>query len=121
LSSREKEASRPSRSLDFKVVAGVLLLLLLAISLAANAYLYSLATRPLYAASDRPLIERTLARAAIAERTNPEELRAGTFPIVLEIGGRTCVDIRNTDGGGHYAACYDRAGRLVEQIAGVDF
>jgi hypothetical protein len=93
---------------------------LLAASLAANAILYPLAVRPLFLESDRPLIERTAASAAIPLRTNADELRRRTFPVVLHLGDRTCVDLRAFDGAGNYGACYDRGGKLVEETASVD-
>lgn len=89
-------------------------------SLAGNVALYQRATRPLYAESDQPLIDRTLAMAAVTERTSPENLRAQTFPISMSLGGgRTCIEIRDLGGHGSHGACYDRAGRLIEQIDSV--
>ena len=100
---------------------GGALLALLALSLAANVYLYPRATRPLYWDYDRLLIERTVARAAARERTDAETIRAQSFPIVLHLPGRTCVEMRNTDGSGFHGACYDRDGRVTEEIDGVDY
>lgn len=99
---------------------GGALLALLALSLAGNVYLYPRATRPLYEAYDRPLIEQTIARAALTQRTDAETLRAYSFPIVFRLPGRTCVEMRNIDGSGFYGACYDRSGRVTEEIAGTN-
>lgn len=97
------------------------LLVLLTVSLAGNACLYRSATRPLYWAEDQPLIERTIARAAIVQHTDMGSIRSHNFPIAFHLPGRSCVEMRDNDGGGFYVACYDRNGRVIEEIAGVDF
>lgn len=96
------------------------LLLLLAVSLAANVLLYRQASRPLFEEADRPLIERTIAQAG--GRTRPDsagDIRAETFPIVIRWGHRTCVELRRYDRLGHIGACYDPGGRPVEEAEGV--
>lgn len=94
----------------------VTLLLLLIASVAGNILLYRQASRPLFREGDRPLIERTI---ALFPSTNPEDLRAMTFPIVMRQSDRTCVELRLHDGRGHFGACYDGQGRLVQQTEGV--
>ncbi len=96
------------------------LLLLLAGSLAANVLLYRQASRPLFEEGDRPLIERTIARAGA--RTRPDssdDIRAQTFPIVMRRGHQTCVELRRYDRLGYIGACYDRQERLIEETEGV--
>ena len=109
-----------SRPTGPKLIKAGLALLLIG-SLVGNVFLYRKATLPLYDTADRPLIERTIALAAAVERTDNATLRAHSFPIVFHLGGgRTCVELRDLDDRGHYTACYDRSGRQVEQIVGVD-
>jgi hypothetical protein len=95
------------------------LLLLLAISVAWNILLYRQASRPLYAEGDRALIDRTVARAVAAAQTNAGDIREQSFPIVLHLADRTCVELRRHDGRGHEGACYDRRDRLIEETASV--
>jgi hypothetical protein len=100
---------------------GGTLFAVLALSLAGNIYLYPRATRPLYQPGDRTLIERTVALAAINEHMSTDRILARTFPITMRIGsGRTCVEMRDLDGGGFEGACYDPYGRLVGQIQGLN-
>jgi hypothetical protein len=94
----------------------VILLLLLIASIAGNILLYRQARRPLFNNGERPLIERTI---ALFPGTDPEEIRAMTFPIVMRQGDRTCVEMRLHNGRGHYGACYDGQGRLIQQTEGV--
>ncbi len=96
-----------------------ILLLLLAISIAGNIILYRQASRSLFAEEDLPLIERTIAMFAASGSTNPADIRAQAFPIVLHQGDRTCVELRRYDGLGHQGACYDRSDRLIGQIESV--
>lgn len=96
------------------------LLLVLAASLAANLFLYRQASRPLFDEGDRPLVERTIAGAAVRSRAESAgDIRAETFPIVMRLGDRTCVELRRHDGRGHTGACYDRWGQLIEESASV--
>jgi hypothetical protein len=94
----------------------VILLLLLMASFAGNILLYRQASRPLFEEGDRPLIERTV---ALFPRMNREDIRTVTFPIVMRQGDRTCVELRRHDGLGHFGACYDGDGRLIQQTEGV--
>jgi hypothetical protein len=95
----------------FPLVAS--LLLLLAVSLAANALLYRKERRPLFDEFDRTLIERTIARSP-----EPDQRRSASFPIVMHWGTRTCVELRRYDRRGYSAACFDRGGRMIEEVAG---
>lgn len=94
----------------------IALLLLLLASVAGNILLYRKASRPLFEEGDRPLIERTI---SLFLRMNPEGIRAMTFPIVMRQGDRTCVELRQHDGRGHFGACYDGQGRLIQKSEGV--
>lgn len=99
------------------LIAGALLLL--AASVVANLILYRRASRPLLTEGDRPLIERTVAMFAASGRTSAADIRGQSFPIVLHLGDRTCVELRRHDGLGHQSACYDRRGRLIEETESV--
>ena len=101
-----------------RLIIGALALLLLA-SLAANVILYPLASRSLYSEGDRPLIERTIALAAAGSTSRADEIRSETFPIVVNTGGGSCVELRDRNASGHYGACYDRHGRLIEESGSV--
>lgn len=108
-------ASFPPR----RTIVTIVLAALLAASLVANVVLLRLASRPLYAEGERPLIERTVALAAGGSPARAEELRASTVPIVVEAGGGRCVELRRRDGRGYGGACYDAGGRLTRESAGV--
>lgn len=95
----------------------------LAAALLTIAILYPLATRPLSRPGDKPLIEqaRRDAEAAFGGGT-----AAGpkTFPIVIRLLGRTCVELRSLrgDGAGSYVACYEsRTGAKLEERASIGF
>jgi hypothetical protein len=107
--------ARPSRQ---KLIVGALVLLL-ATSVAGNLLLYRQASRPLHTEGDRPLIERTAAHFAAIERTTADEIMTDSFPIVLHLADRTCVELRHIGGMGHRGACYDRQGELLEETASV--
>jgi hypothetical protein len=87
----------------------ILLSVLLALSLAANLYLYPRATRPLARPEQQALIERAQRHAAAAYGADAERQRRATFPIVMELADRTCVELRSTraDRVGNFIACYD--------------
>ena len=95
------------------------LLLLLTVSAVGNVILYGKASRPLFAEGDRPLIERTVAHFAALNRTSDSEVRAQSFPLVLHLSDRTCVELRRDYGRGHRGACYDRRDRLLEEVESV--
>jgi hypothetical protein len=80
---------------------------------------YPLANRPLTRADDGPIVERARRDAGAVFRDAGAHGRS-TFPIVLRLVDRTCVDLRSwaTDGAGSYTVCYDvRSGRkLSEQV-----
>jgi hypothetical protein len=67
----------------------------------------------LFDESDRPLIERTIARSP-----DCDELRSASFPIVMHWGTRTCVELRRFDRRGYSGACFDRSGRMIKEVAG---
>ncbi len=96
----------------------IALLLLLAASLAANLLLYRKADGALFDEGDRPLIERTvtLFTRGGANRT---QIEAESFPVVMRLPDRTCVELRRHDGRGYRRACYDGRNRLVEESEGV--
>ena len=102
-----------------KLIIGALLLLLAA-SLAANAFLYREASRALFEEHDRPLIDRTVALFARLQPAEAEEIQAATFPMVMHLNdGMRCVELRRRDGLSHYTACYDRRDQVVLEMQGV--
>jgi hypothetical protein len=99
-------------------VIGVLLLLLVASGALNIVFLYRQANRPLFAEGDGPLIERTIAHFAAQGPNSEEEIRANSFPIVLRLGDRRCVELRYGRQG-HQGACYDLSEQLIEETEGV--
>ncbi len=104
-----------------KAVIGVLATLLFAAVIIALV-LFERARLPLYHESDRPLIERSIQKAAREWRTTPREVERLTFPIVMSFGPlRICVELRaRSDSGPHggpvYQACYEGSSQeLVEE------
>jgi hypothetical protein len=96
----------------------IALLLLLAASLAANLLLYRKANRPLFEEGDRPLIERTVGLFTRGG-ANHAAIEAETFPLVMRLSDRTCVELRRHDGRGYQRACYDGRNRPIEQSEGI--
>ena len=92
-----------------KTRAIIVLSVLLILSLAANLYLYPRATRPLLRADQLPLVERAQRHAAAAYGADADKQRRATFPIVMELADRTCVELRSTrpDRVGNFIACYN--------------
>jgi len=94
-----------------------MLLTFLIIALVAIAILWQQAARQLVASHQRPLVEQAQRQAATHFRQKPEAIARMTFPIVLQLSDRTCVElrpIRRQDGG--YLACYDTGtGQVVEE------
>lgn len=84
--------------------------------------LYPRATRSLVQPHQQQLVDRA-ERGAAALLGDPDDQRRITFPIVMELSDRTCVELRSTaaDGGGNYLACYSRSGELLEERASVGF
>ena len=75
------------------------------------------ATRPLYYPDDRVFISRSVRQAAAHFRTSEEEVVRTTFPLVMRMSDRICVELRpkRTDLGG-YLACYRAPGdQLIEE------
>ena len=80
--------------------------------------LYPRATRPLVYAHQQALVDRTINQAAKEFREPPSDLRRLTFPIVMELSDRTCVELRsssNQHGAVGYLACYKKAGEIIEE------
>jgi hypothetical protein len=96
-----------------------LLVMLLVASLAANLILYRKPGRPLFGEGDRPLIERTVRLFVLDGITSRADIERETFPIVMRLSDRTCVELRRHDGRGRRAACYNRRGRVTEEIDSV--
>lgn len=95
------------------------LLVLLAAATVAIAILYLRAVRPSVAAHQQPLVERTQRQAASEFRVKPESITETSYPLVMELTDKTCVELRPyQQGDGGYLACYNtRTGRLVETRA----
>jgi hypothetical protein len=87
----------------------IALCVLLAISLAANAYLYPRATRPLVLPGDEQFVERASRHAAAAYGADAGRQARTTFPIVMALADRVCVELRSTraDRVGNFLACYN--------------
>jgi hypothetical protein len=95
----------------------LLLSLLLAASLAANVWLYPRATRPLVQPSQQGLVERARRHAGKAYGADATRQARVTFPIVMTLSDRSCVELRSTrkDRVGDFLACYDpKTGQLLE-------
>ena len=104
------------RFIQYRLV-GMLIAIITAI--AAIAILYPRANRPLVRAGDAPWVERAQAEARRLFRDGAGHDRA-TFPIVMRLSDRICVELRSiaASGAGTYVACYDpRSGEKVEERA----
>jgi hypothetical protein len=95
----------------------LLLLVLLAVSLAANLYLYQRPPRPMVQPEQQALVERARRHAAAAYGADAAEQARLTYPIVFQLADRTCVELRSTrdDRAGNFIACYDpKTGQRLE-------
>lgn len=104
--------------LSHRFITMMLILLLLCI-FSAIAMLYPLASRPLVRSGDEWVVERAQADASLIFRHEEKDSRT-TFPIVMQLANRTCVELRATraDSAGNYVVCYDRrTGQKVEERA----
>jgi hypothetical protein len=94
---------------------------LLGTTLIALAFLYPLAMRPLVRSGDSSLVERARKDASLRmEMSNGPK----TFPIVMHLTDRNCVELRSTlaDGAGSYLVCYDaRTGQKLEERLNMGF
>jgi hypothetical protein len=83
------------------------------------AVLYPRATRSLVQPDQQHLVQRAEQAAAVTFQHSPDDERRITFPIVMELSDRTCVELRSmrADGGGNYLACYSRNGQVLEERA----
>ena len=99
------------------IIGGLMFLLLLA--LIVIAMLYPIATRPLVRPADAMLVEKARkdARAILHDDVT-------TFPIVMRLSDRECVELRSpqADGAGSYLACYDtHTNQKVEERLNIGF
>jgi flagellar basal body-associated protein FliL len=87
------------------------------------AILYPRATRSLAQPQHQPLVQRAEQEAAATFHHSPEYQRRITFPVVMELSDRTCVELRSTaaDGAGNYLACYSPSGQVLEERATAGF
>ena len=95
----------------------IVLIGLLIATFAAIAILYPRATRPLVYDQDQALVERATRQAAELTKGTPD-VAGTTFPIVMHLSDRSCVELRSTDprGDGSYSACYRRSdGNFIEE------
>lgn len=102
----------------FKILLVMLVLALIA-ALAGLAVLYPRATRTLFEPHQQQLVDRAEQAAAKTFRHSVEDQRRITFPMVMEMSDRTCVELRSdvADGGGNFLACYSKSGVLLEERA----
>jgi hypothetical protein len=101
----------------------VALAVLLLAALAAIAFLYPRASRPLIRPGDALLIAKARRDALVLLHNNAPHDRA-TFPIVMRLSDRRCVEFRSSraDAAGTYLACYDaRTNRKVEERFSIGF
>lgn len=101
----------------------IILSVLLVAAVTGLAIFYASATRSLVQPHQQQLVERAEREAAATFGHSPEDQRRITFPIVMELSDRTCVELRSAaaEGGGNYVACYSRTGELLEERATVGF
>jgi putative hemolysin len=106
----------------FRLIILTLCVLLVAAAVGL-AILYSRATRSLVQPHQQHLVQRAEQEAAATFHHSVEDQRRITFPMLMELGDRTCVELRSTasDGGGNYLACYSRNGQVLEEQATVGF
>lgn len=93
------------------------LLILLLMSISAFYVMYSRMPPPLAEPYQQPLVKRAEREAARALRKTPEAMPRISYPIVMRLTDRTCVELNSV---GHrerfYLACYDNStGELVEE------
>ncbi|WP_311268858.1 hypothetical protein [Sphingobium sp. WCS2017Hpa-17] len=92
------------------------LTILLVVGFAVLVTLYPRANLPLVRRDDTAWVEKARkdARAIFPEAAQERK----TFPMVMRLSDRICVDLRSTaaDGAGSYLACYEaRTGKKVEE------
>jgi hypothetical protein len=99
----------------------IALSLLLVAAVAGLAILYPRATRTLVQPHQQHLVDRAEREAAATFGHSAGDQRRITFPMVMEMSDRTCVELRSTaaDGGGNFLACYSKTGELLEERATV--
>jgi hypothetical protein len=99
----------------------IALSLLLVAAVAGLAILYPRATRTLVQPHQQHLVDRAEREAAARFGHSTADQRRITFPVVMEMSDRTCVELRSTaaDGGGNFLACYSKTGELLEERATV--
>jgi hypothetical protein len=103
-----------ARSSHLVILALCVLLVGAAVGLAS---LYPRASRSLVQPHQLHLVQRAEQEAAAAFHHSATQQRRITFPIVMEMSDRTCVELRSTalDGGGNYLACYSQSGQVLEE------
>jgi hypothetical protein len=111
------QIARHSRPISFTLTA------LLVAAAVALTVLYPRAMRSLVQPHHQHLVDRAERQAAATFSHTLEDQRRLTFPMVMELSNRTCVELRSTaaDGGGNYVACYSRGGEVLEERATVGF
>ena len=118
-----RQAQRGSRLHREKGLVSILTALLLGAIVGLGVF-YIKATRPLYYPEDEALIKRAVADAAVHFRAPEEEILRISFPIVMQLSDRTCVELRpkRADLGG-YLACYraPNSDRVEERVLGAPF
>jgi hypothetical protein len=101
----------------------ILVLVALLAAMLAIVLGYPLATRPLVRPGDEAIVERARGDARAIFR-GAEAHDRSTFPIVVRLVDRTCVELRSwaTDGTGSYNVCYDaRTGNKMMEQANAGF
>jgi hypothetical protein len=78
----------------------LVLCVLLAGAVVGLALLYPRATRTLVRPHQQQLVQRAEQEAARSFHSSLEDQRRITFPIVMELSDRTCVELRSTEAGG---------------------
>ena len=101
----------------------VLLTLLLLAACIAIAFLYPLSTRFVIAAEHEEIVEKARRDARNLFRDGGENDRK-TFPVVMKLSDRTCVELRPrvVNRVAPYVACYDnRTGEVLEERVEIGF
>jgi hypothetical protein len=99
--------------------AAITLVVLLLAAVVCDVLLYPRATRPLVLPGNDAAVADAQRGMATEMRTTVEEVRRLTFPIVMSLSDRTCVELRaNGRVGIDYVECRDTRGKIIERRLG---
>lgn len=99
--------------------AAITLAVLLLAAVVCDVLLYPRAMRQLVAPGDEARVADVQRDMATLMRTTVEDVRRLTFPIVMHMSDRTCVELRAKGRvGNDYVECRDTRGKVIEQLSG---